>query len=399
VGSLRLCHVRADRNVQSYPVVAALTWGRLFVEKCPRFDDSFSETWDPDRYHRSVGYYPVMRRKLRYSLLLLLATIASVGAKEINILFVGNSFTFRHDLPNLVKTVFEEGQPDLNVNVDKVVYGGQDLFRHHDLYFSQSAVRLNSITIPEIETYKEQIQAFLELEEAPEFYNEYWSRSDLKPQPWKTVVNRLRAALKRQDWMIQRIRNNQRMQWDFVVLQSWQDIVEDPNSGYAAYAKKWAQIAKEEGAEVILYITAPYAQNATPVEAPLNPEQVAMEMSVVRKLADTIDAYAVVPVPLAIQSIQEGGTDLTFCYVNDFHPNQTCAFLTANMFYAAFFMESTGGFRFDTVIETNDKGQGEGKDPDGGDAKVVFGETTKSILQKAAFDGVMQFYGSHKGAL
>lgn len=333
-----------------------------------------------------------MRRKLRYSLLLLLAFIGSMGAKEINILFVGNSFTFRHNLPELVKTVFEEGQPDLRVNVDKVVYGGQDLFRHHDLYFSQSAVRLNSITIPEIESYREKIQAFLELEEAPEFYNEYWSRSDLKPQPWKTVVNLLRAALKRQDWMIQRIRNNQRMQWDYVVLQSWQDIVEDPNSGYAEYAKKWAQIAKGEGAEVVLYITAPYAQNATPVDAPLHPEQVEMEMRAIRKLADAIDAYAVVPVPLAIRNIQEGGTELTFRYTNDFHPNQTCAFLTANMFYAAFFKENTEEFSFNTVVETNDKGAGEGKDPDGGDAKVVFEEATKRRLQEVAYGSVINTF-------
>lgn len=332
-----------------------------------------------------------MNKILCFVLLPLLSLVALLGAKEINILFIGNSFTFRHDLPELVKTVFEEGQPDLTVNVDIVGYGGQDLFRHHDLYFSQSAVRLSSITIPEIEAYREQIQEFLEMDEPPEFYNEYWASTGLKPQPWSKVKNPLKSALKRQEWMMKRIENNKRVKWDYIVLQSWRDVVEDPNLGYAEYVKKWADLAKKEGAEVILYITAPYAQNARPVDAPVEPERVAREIRAVRKLAEEVDAVAVVPVPLAIQNIQEGGTDLTFCYVNDFHPNQTSAFLTANTFYAALFKESPEGFSFDTVTENKSKGQGEGKDPDGGEATVVFEEPTKSLLQKAAFESVVEF--------
>ncbi len=70
-----------------------------------------------------------------------LASLGSVEAEEINVLFMGNSFTYRHDLPSLVKQVFEEGQADLTVNVERIVYGGQDLFRHHDLYFSKKAPR------------------------------------------------------------------------------------------------------------------------------------------------------------------------------------------------------------------------------------------------------------------
>ena len=77
-----------------------------------------------------------MRRKLVIIGMLLLASLAGVEAKEINMLFMGNSFTFRHDLPQLVRQVLEEGQPDLTVNVERIVYGGQDMFRHHDLYFS-----------------------------------------------------------------------------------------------------------------------------------------------------------------------------------------------------------------------------------------------------------------------
>lgn len=73
------------------------------------------------------------------------------------------------------------------------------------------------------------------------------------------------------------------------------------------------------------------------------------EINFVLELSKEIQPYAVVPVQLAINMIQEGGTDLTFRYVNYFHPNQRTAFLTSNMFYAAFFNESTEGFNFNTV--------------------------------------------------
>ena len=104
-----------------------------------------------------------------------------------------------------------------------------------------------------------------------------------------------------------------------------------------------------------------------------------------------IKPHAVVPVALGIKKIQQGGTDLKFRYANDAHPNQYSAFLAANMFYAAFFKESTEGFAFDTVVEIKSKGKGEGKDPDGGDAKVVFEESTKLLLQRTAYEAVMEF--------
>ncbi|MHC4995900.1 MAG: hypothetical protein ACYTGQ_12700, partial [Planctomycetota bacterium] len=92
-----------------------------------------------------------MRRELAVIGLLIMSSLGAVEAKEANILFMGNSFTYRHDLAKLVKQVFEEGQPGLTVNIEQIIYGGQDLFRHHDLYFSETAVRLNSITVSEID--------------------------------------------------------------------------------------------------------------------------------------------------------------------------------------------------------------------------------------------------------
>lgn len=321
--------------------------------------------------------------------MMLLASLGAVNAQEVNILFMGNSFTFRHDLPKLVEQVIEEGQPDVTVNVEQIVYGGQDLYRHHDLYFSETAVRLNSITSPEIEEKKAVIESMLAMEKPPAFYTAYWERAGLKPRPWP--VGHLRKAINIQDMLSQRIENGERVKWDYLVLQSWLDIVPDVDAGYGEYAQKWAKLAEQEGIKVILYITAPHAQNKELVREPIGLERTEMEIKTIQQLAERIKPHAVVPVGLGIKNIQQGGTDLKFRYVNDMHPNQYTAFLTANMFYAAFFKESTEGFAFNTVVENRPKGKGVGKDPDGGEAKVIFEDSTKALLQKAAYDAVMEF--------
>ena len=77
-----------------------------------------------------------------------------------------------------------------------------------------------------------------------------------------------------------------------------------------------------------------------------------------------------------------------FRYVNDFHPNQTCAFLTTNLLYAALTGKSLQGFAFDTIVESKIR---DGKDPDGGNPKVVFDKKTKTYLQKMAFQTVQEF--------
>ena len=331
-----------------------------------------------------------MKIKLAIIGTLILTFLGSVKADEINVLFMGNSFTFRHDLPKLVKQVFEEGQPDLTVNVEQIVYGGQDLFRHHDLYFSETAVRLNTITIPEIEKKTATIESMLAMKNPPALFKAYYERAGVPPKPWNIRKN-LMNAVKVQKMLSQRIKNGQRVKWDYLVLQSWLDVVADVDAGYCEYAQKWAKLAEQEGIKMILYITAPHAQNQKPVTEPLGLARTEMEMKTIQKLAKRINPHAVVPVALGIKNIQQGGTDLKFRYVNDGHPNQYSAFLAANMFYASFFKESTEGFAFNTVVENKDKGMGEGKDPDGGNAKVVFGDATKTLLQKAAYDAVMEF--------
>ena len=82
---------------------------------------------------------------------------------------------------------------------------------------------------------------------------------------------------------------------------------------------------------------------------------------------------------------------LVFRYVNDFHPNQTCAFLTTNLFYAALTGKSPEGFAFDTIVENKVR---DGKDPDGGEPKVVFDEKTKTYLQKMALGATRKAQGA-----
>ena len=42
------------------------------------------------------------------------------SAEELNILFLGNSFTTRHDIAGLVEQILEEGEPTIDVHVQRV---------------------------------------------------------------------------------------------------------------------------------------------------------------------------------------------------------------------------------------------------------------------------------------
>ncbi|MCU4157878.1 hypothetical protein J1N10_18030 [Carboxylicivirga sp. A043] len=326
--------------------------------------------------------------------LVLVASIFTLKAqekKEIDILFIGNSFTARHDLSELVKQVFEEGKPNLTVNVEKVIYGGQSLFQHHEYYYSQTFIEQNTIQDETIQNRIAEMQNLLELNELPDEFVDFWQ--DIRKKKARDFPkNLIEIAIKRHDALLNK---KVRRKWDYVVLQSWMDEIPDLNDGYAKYARKMSRIAKEEGAEVILYITAPDIQNKESVSSPINQENVDQEISFVIDLAKELKPYAVVHVPLAINMIQQGGTDLTFCYINDFHPNQRTAFLTANMFYAAFFKECTERFRFNTVTETkthtNDQNPEAKLDPDGNPATVVFEKEEKNYLQSMAYKAAVKF--------
>ncbi len=317
-------------------------------------------------------------------------TGSSLQAQEqenINILFIGNSFTFRHDLNLLVEELVHEGKPNINIYTERVVSGGQSLFQHTEYYFSQSFIEQSTITNEEIQRRIDIMIDLAQLTEVPAEFTHFWE--DIRKQTAKDFpVKNIEAAIRRHETLLA---NNPRTKWDYVVLQTWEDEYPDMNDGYAKYAKQLGELAREQGAKVIFYWTAPDFQNQEPVSEPVNQAMFEEHKNTMLQLALEFKPYAVVPVPIGINTIQQGGTDLKFRYTNDFHPNQYTAYLTSNMFYAAIFKESTLGFAFNTVTETNPKGMGEGKDPDGNDALVIFEKTEKSYLQKIAFNAFKDF--------
>jgi hypothetical protein len=285
---------------------------------------------------------------------------------EMNILFIGNSYTFRHELPTLVKTVFEEGQPGLTINVADVTYGGQRLWMHWEFCNTKTFIEQHVISNTEI---KARIQEMQTLGNA--------SDAELKKRLDKSIG--LHQKL---------LANNSRPKWDYMVLQTWNDL-EDPIHNYAVYAEKFADFAETLGIKTVLYITSSKIQNEAPVTGPQEPALADERMRVTKQVALDIKPFAVVNTVHAVNMIQKPGTQLTFRYVNDGHPNQRLAFLTSSMFYTAFFKQSTEGFNYNSVTES--KLDDNGKDPDGGNPTVVFGNDEKLFLQRMAYRSVTMF--------
>lgn len=321
-------------------------------------------------------------------ILLTIIPLRDSHAKELNILFIGNSFTFRHNLPELVKQVIEEGQKDTTVNVERIVYGGQDMFRHYSFYFSEAYIRMNTISVSEIEKRITLIKEQESMKMPPDSYINYWQEAGLKMSPWSEVRKNLKSANIKLQSLAKRIKRKDTKKWDYVVLQSWNDIVPKVDKGYSKYVQTFSKIANSQGAKIILYLTSPHSQNKVPVTEPRQLERTKKELGIARSLMKKVNAHAVIPVPQGIWKLQEKGSSILLRYKNDFHPNQYTAFLTANMFYTSLYKESTENFTFNSVTETKLINN---KDPDGGEAKVVFNEEIKRTIQRAAFDAVMSF--------
>lgn len=306
---------------------------------------------------------------------------------DIHILFLGNSYTQRHNIPDLVETILEEGDPETDIHTSRVIYGGQNMFKHSTYYFSQTFLEQSTITEAEIQARIAKMKTFLQSDTAPdkEEWDNHWASLGKTKVPFAEIHRHIEKAIANHEALL---KDNPKTEWDYVVLQSWRDVASEPNQAYAKYATRLARIAKKQGTEVILYMTSPETQNEDPVTEPLHPESAERDTAVGLALRKSLQPKAIVPVPLAIQKIQENGTDLVFRYHNDGHPNQTCAFLTTNLFYAAFTGKSPEGLDFDTIIENKVKN---GKDPDGGDPKVVFEGKTRNYLQRMAFEAVQAF--------
>ena len=58
------------------------------------------------------------------------AGLRAAEAEKLNVLFIGNSYTARHKLANVVKAMAEAGNPGLTVDITQVIYGGRRLVDH-----------------------------------------------------------------------------------------------------------------------------------------------------------------------------------------------------------------------------------------------------------------------------
>ena len=330
--------------------------------------------------------------------LLAIAFTAPGSATELKILFLGNSFTARHDVAGLVEKILEEGDPATDVQVQRVVYGGQNMFKHSTYYFSQSFIEQSNLSNKQINERIATMREFLKSDAPPN--PEEWQQHQAalgKSYPFAKIHSHIASAIKNHEALL---RDNPKTKWDYVVLQSWRDVSDQANQAYERYATKLAEIAKAQGADVILYMTSPETQNEDPVTEPYNVASADRDTVVGRRMNKALQPKAVIPVPLAIKNIQTGdadkpGTDLVFRYHNDGHPNQTCAFLVANLFYAAINGKSPEGLTFNSVTENKLKN---GSDPDGGEPTVVFDNKEKTYLQRMAYEAVLEFNGKTKAS-
>ncbi len=289
-------------------------------------------------------------------------------ANTLNVLFIGNSYTARHNLANVVKAMAEAGNPNLTFNVSSVIYGGRRLVDHWRLKTPQF-VRLHELTDAE----EKQTVADLEAIVAGDSDDKYAKNALLRH---RQLLANLEA---------------ERQIWDVVVLQSYRDDLEGMDSLYAQYAPKFAELAAAQGARVILYETTPNTQNAEPLTEVPDPSPILQKAHGIAKLADQIDAD-VAPMSLVGLRCQTNRPDLTLRFINDAHLNQTMAYLTACSLYAALFHRSPEGLPIDSITDIRYfDGTEKGKDRDGLPITRTFSEADRADLQRIAWEGYSEF--------
>jgi hypothetical protein len=305
-------------------------------------------------------------------------------ANTIRALFFGNSYTFRNDLPEVVKQLAEAGDPELTFEYTKVVYGGRTLENHWEQFQSQNILRLPNLTQADLEQVCQDLEAGAK-------------KAETLPEPESKDTGRYRSAVaNHRDWMSQL--GADAPGWDYVVLQSWRDTEGGVYSGYAIYATMFAELVRARGAKVILYNTGPIFQNAEPLIAAPDNEAALEETRFVAALGSLLAAL-VVPVPLAIVKCQAERPDVVLRYINDGHPNQVCGYLTACLFYAALFGQSPEGLSVDRVIDPKvvDKNKPD-VGPDGDPRECVFSDGMRALLQKIAWETILDFGAMNRDA-
>ena len=308
-----------------------------------------------------------------------IATLQANGQAELEsleALFIGNSYTGRHNLSEVVEALAEQGNPQIDFKPTAFIYGGRKLYNHWNLG-TQNIVRINSLTKTEERATIARIEERLAQE--PD-----WTHG--------------KAALRRHQELLSNL-DDRRVQWDIVVLQSWRDDLEGDASLFVEYAPKFASIAKAEGARVLLYVTTPTTQNAEPLSSPPEAEPIMEKARTIARLANRIGAD-VAPAFLAGLRCQEQRPDLTLRFINDAHLNHTMAYLTACTIYAAIFDESPEGLSLNEITDIrfldNDP-KNKDKDRDGNPITKTFSDKDRSDLQRIAWEAYREFEALRQG--
>lgn len=336
--------------------------------------------------------------------------------KSLNMIFIGNSFTFYHSLPTIVQALLEEGMPERSVKTEIVGYGGRCLFEHWDLFHSYNRLKAPKLSKEE---WNSEIGALKQLngEQNPppiytDYYNEMYQNAFWKEcYPWskpdwqKEKSFFQKAAAKHEVWMKQADKTEK---IDYLVLQSWQDETDSPESGYLKYAGKFVKIADEIGVKPVLYITAPSHQNEGPVTGAIKKDQILKTCKIAAEASKSLNAI-VVPMPLAVMLVQESkepiARSITLRFKKDFHPNTTMGYLTACTFYAALNQKSPEGLKLNTIGSatpstfhgeavteaTKSEQTTDQLDPDGQPKVRTLDDETRLFLQRIAWETVEKF--------
>ncbi|MFO1449805.1 MAG: hypothetical protein U1F61_16730 [Opitutaceae bacterium] len=290
----------------------------------------------------------------------------STAPRTLRVLFLGNSFTNRHTLARIIKDMAEAGDPHLKLNYVSVIYAGRTLADHWK-FASQNYIQVATLTAEEQAHTISSLTAL--------------AASEPKNGHLKSAVTRHTT--------LARDLENLRQTWDVVVLQSYKDEADGEQSTYWHYATKFAALAKAAGARVVLYETTPNTQNERPISTPPDPAPVVAKARLMAELARQVGG-TVVPMSSVALRCQVTQPQFTLRYLNDAHPNQTMAYLTACTFYGVLFDRSPEGLTVDTVTETR-PGTKPDQDPDGHPLSRTFSAQERLQLQKAAWEGLQWF--------
>jgi hypothetical protein len=309
-----------------------------------------------------------LRRGAAIGLALATCLAAADAPRVLKVLFIGNSFTGRHDLSQVVKKMAEAGNPGLRFEVSTVIYGGRRLVDHWKLG-TQNFVKIATLTPEDEAATIKSLEAFPKDDE---------------------IFRYAKGALERQKQLSKSL-SSAREKWDVVVLQSYRDDLDGENSLYVQYAPRFAELAKAQGARVILYETTPATQNEKPLQAPPDGAPVMEKERVIAALAARTGA-SVVPMSMVALRSQTVRPDLTLRFVNDTHLNQTMAYLTACTFFGVLFDRSPEGLPVDTVTDIRFLDDAHKKqDRDGGPLARTFSARDRADLQRIAWEGLQQF--------